>query len=387
MRSADASAYTRLLPPADPVKLAAIEVRLLRLALVRPFETSFGRTEERVVPLVRVEADGLEGWGEVVAFEAPLFSAETVATAQHVIGDHFAPALLGRTLSSVGDVTATLARFRGHPMAKAGVELAFVDLACRSRGVSIRVALGGTRTQVPVGVSLGIERTIPTLVDLVQAHVAQGYQRIKLKIKPGWDLDVVRTVREAFPDTLLSVDANAAYTLDHVAHLRELDAFRLLMIEQPLAHDDLLDHEVLQGALQTPICLDESITHTRAAAHALALGSCRLVNIKIGRVGGYTEALAIHDLCHGKDVPVWCGGMLECGIGRAHNLALASLPGFSLPGDISASTRYYARDVLTRPIEVAADGTVDVPTGAGIGVEIDHDYLDDVTIARRTYRA
>ncbi|MGI8672218.1 MAG: o-succinylbenzoate synthase [Luteitalea sp.] len=387
MSSADNTAPVRTLTAAAPVRLRAIEVRLLRLTLVRPFETSFGRTEVRVVPLVRIEADGLEGWGEAVAFDEPLFSAETVSTVRHVIGDVFAPALLARSLASVGDVTTTLSRFKGHPMAKSGLELAFLDLAARSRGLSLRQAIGGTRARVPVGVSLGIERDLPTLLELVRSHVAQGYQRIKLKIKPGWDLEVVRAARAAFPDILLSVDANAAYSLADTMHLQALDAFSLLMIEQPLAHDDLLDHQALQRSLRTAICLDESITHTRAAAHALALGSARLINIKIGRVGGYTEALGIHDLCLARDVPVWCGGMLECGIGRAHNLALASLPGFSLPGDISASTRYYARDVLTHPIEVAADGTVEVPTGVGLGIEIDRDYLDEITIESRTYRA
>ena len=369
------------------MRLSSIEVRLIKLTLVRPFETSFGRTDARIVPLVRMVADGVEGWGEIVADHEPLFSSETITTAQHVLADCFIPALLSRRLTSVDDVAAALRRFKGHQMAKAGLELAFMDLAARSRGVSIREAIGGTRDRVPVGVSLGIEKTVPMLVDQVLAHVAQGYQRIKLKIKPGWDLDVVRTVRDAYPSGLLSVDANTAYTLADTEHLRQLDAFDLLMIEQPLAHDDMFDHAALQRVLRTDICLDESIVHTRAAAHALALGSCRLINIKIGRVGGYTEALGIHDTCQNHRAPVWCGGMLECGIGRAHNVALASLPNFSLPGDISASKRYWARDVITKPFEVAADGTVDVPTGPGIGVDIDHAFLDSITIDRREFRA
>jgi O-succinylbenzoate synthase len=262
-----------------------------------------------------------------------------------------------------------------------------MDLAARTRGVSIRALIGGTRDRVAVGVSLGIERDVATLVEQVLAHVAQGYQRIKLKIKPGWDLDIVRAVREAYPHGLLSVDANTAYTLADTAHLRQLDEYSLLMIEQPLAHDDLFDHQVLQRALRTAICLDESIVHRRAAAHALALGSCRLINIKIGRVGGYTEALAIHDVCQAHGAPVWCGGMLECGIGRAHNLALASLPNFTLPGDISASKRYWARDVITQPFEVAGDGTVGVPSGPGLGVEIDRAFLDDITIHKQVFTA
>ena len=377
----------RSLAAAAPVRLSSIELRLIRLTLVRPFETSFGRTDARIVPLVRMVADGVEGWGEIVADQQPLFSAETIGTARHVLADCFIPDLLARPLSSVEDVASALRRFKGHQMAKAGLELAFMDLAARSRGVSIREAIGGTRERVPVGVSLGIEKDVPTLVDQVLAHVAQGYQRIKLKIKPGWDVDVVRAVRDAYPHGLLSVDANTAYTLADAAHLRELDAFDLLMIEQPLAHDDLVDHQALQRAIGTAICLDESIVHARAAAQALALGSCRLINIKIGRVGGYTEALGIHDVCRSHGAPVWCGGMLECGIGRAHNLALASLPNFTLPGDISASRRYWARDVITQPFEVAADGTVAVPTGPGIGVEIDHGFLDEITIERQLFPA
>ena len=387
MSTAEVPAPSRSLSAAAPVRLASVELRLVRLTLVRPFETSFGRIEARVVPLVRMEADGVEGWGEIVADAAPLFSDETVTTARHVLADCFVPELLSRPLSSVYDVAAALRRFKGHRMAKAGLELAFMDLAARSRGIPVSEAIGGTRDRVAVGVSLGIEKDVPTLVEQVLAHVAQGYQRIKLKIKPGWDVDVVRAVRARYPEGMLSVDANTAYTLADADHLRELDAFDLLMIEQPLAHDDLVDHRALQSQLRTPICLDESIVHTRAAAHALALGSCRLINIKIGRVGGYSEALGIHDVCQAHGAPVWCGGMLESGIGRAHNVALASLPNFTLPGDISASKRYWARDIVTRPFEVDADGTVAVPRGAGIGVEIDEEFLDEITVDRQLFRA
>ncbi len=387
MSTADTPVTTRRLEAAAPVRLSSIEVRLITLTLVRPFETSFGRVETRVVPLIRMVADGVEGWGEVVADDQPLFSAETITTARHVLADCFIPALLKQPLTAVTDVAAALRRFKGHQMAKAGLELAFMDLAARSRGLSISEAIGGTRAAVPVGVSLGIEPTIPILVEQVLAHVAQGYQRIKLKIKPGWDLDVVRAARDAYPHGLLSVDANTAYTLADADHLRQLDAFDLLMIEQPLAHDDMVDHAALQRRLRSDICLDESILHARGAAHALALGSCRLINIKIGRVGGYTEALGIHDACQTHGAPVWCGGMLECGIGRAHNLALASLPNFSLPGDISASRRYWHRDVITAPFEVAPDGTVAVPSGPGIGVEIDHDFLESITLDHRLFTA
>lgn len=383
----DAPPPARTLSAAAPVRLASIEWRLIRLTLVRPFETSFGRLDARVIPLIRMEADGIEGWGEIVADQLPLFSADTIAGARHVIAEAFAPVLLGRALTSVDDVAAALRRYKGHPMARAGLELAFMDLAARSRRLSISQAIGGTRARVPVGVSLGIEQDVPTLVDQVRAHVAQGYQRIKLKIKPGWDTDVVAAVREVYPSGLLSVDANSAYSLRDADHLCGLDAFDLLMIEQPLQHDDLLDHAALQRRIATDICLDESIVHARAAGHALTLGSCRVINIKIGRVGGYTEALGIHDVCQTAGAPVWCGGMLECGIGRAHNLALASLPNFTLPGDISASKRYWARDVVVPPFDVASDGSVGVPTGPGIGVEIDHAYLDAITIERAVYRA
>lgn len=387
MERAEVPATARQLSAAAPVQLSAIELRFVRLTLVRPFETSFGRIEARVVPLVRMVADGIEGWGEIVADHAPLFSSETISTARHVLADCFIPELLARRLESVHDVSAALRRFKGHQMARAGLELAFMDLAARSRGLSIADAIGGTRARVAVGVSLGIEKDIPTLMDQVLAHVAQGYQRIKLKVKPGWDLDVLRAARECYPEGLLSVDANTAYTLADADHLTGFDAFDLLMIEQPLAHDDMVDHRTLQLRLRTPICLDESIVHARAASHALALGSCGLINIKIGRVGGYTEAMAIHDVCQAHGAPVWCGGMLETGIGRAHNLALASLPNFTLPGDISASKRYWTRDIVTQPFEVAPDGTVAVPTGPGIGVAIDEAFLDEITVDRQVFEA
>ena len=304
MSSADTSATTRDLAAAAPVRLSSIEVRLIKLTLVRPFETSFGRMDARIVPLVRMVADGVEGWGEIVADHEPLFSCRDDRHRAARAGRLLHPGLAGAARCPRShDVAAALRRFKGHQMAKAGLELAFMDLAARSRGVSIREAIGGTRERVPVGVSLGIEKDVPTLVDQVLAHVAQGYQRIKLKIKPGWDVDVVRAVREAYPTGLLSVDANTAYTLADTEHLRQLDAFDLLMIEQPLAHDDMVDHAALQRAIRTDICLDESIVHARAAAHALALGSCRLINIKIGRVGGYTEALGIHDACQAHGAP------------------------------------------------------------------------------------
>jgi O-succinylbenzoate synthase len=358
-----------------PLEVSAVVVRRLRLELQEPFETSFGRLSTRLIVLVEVEAEGLTGWGEVVAAERPLFSYETVETAGHVLRDFFAPAILGGPLSSLDDLAARLSPFRGHPMARAGLELAFADLIAKARGEPLARLLGGVRERVPVGVSLGIQPDIPALLERVDLYVGLGYQRIKLKIKPGWDLAVVAEVRRRHPDILLSVDANAAYTLEDRDRLRKLDEFGLLMIEQPLEHDDLLDHASLQKDLSTPICLDESITGQRAARQALELGSCRIINMKVGRVGGYSEALAIHRLCRTRGVPLWCGGMLESGIGRAHNIALASLPGFELPGDISASRRYFARDVIVPEVVVGRDGTVEVPSAAGLGFEVDLDYV------------
>jgi o-succinylbenzoate synthase len=373
------STEPRTLAAPAPLTLDAIEVKLLRLPLVRPFETSFGRIDTRLMAITRVEADGVSGWGEIVAMEEPLFSYETVETSRTVIAKHFAPALLEKPVTTLDDVVARLARFRGHPMARAGLELAWMDLVARLHNQPISKLIGGTRTHVPVGVSLGIEPTPAALMSLIDQHVALGYQRIKLKIKPGWDLDIVRAARQRHAG-LLSVDANTAYTLADRDHLRRLDEFNLLMIEQPLEYDDLIDHARLQQELRTDICLDESITDAKRAAQALDLGSCRLINIKIGRVGGYSQALAIHDVCQARQAPVWCGGMLESGIGRAHNLALASLPNFTLPGDISASSRYFTRDLVTPPVTLAPGGKVEVPTGPGLGIEIDLDYLTQQTL-------
>jgi o-succinylbenzoate synthase len=365
--------------PPSPVRLDALELRLVRLPLLEPFEVSFGRVTTRLVFLLRVDADGHSGWGECVAWEAPLFSYETVGTARHVIRDYLGPAILGREIRDLGDLTSRLSAFRGHPMAKAGIELAFVDLVARLRGESIAQVIGGVREKVEVGVSLGIQPSVDALDERVRLYLGLGYRRIKLKIKPGADVAVVAEIRRRHPRIVLSVDANAAYTLADADLLRRLDAYELLMIEQPLAHDDLLDHAVLQQTVSTAICLDESITGQDRARQALESGACRIVNLKIGRVGGYGEALRIHDLCVGRGVPLWCGGMLESGVGRAHNVALASLPGFTLPGDISASRRYFERDVIVPPIGVAADGMVAVPTSPGLGFEVDLPFVESRT--------
>jgi O-succinylbenzoate synthase len=364
---------------AAPVTISNIEMRTVRLPLLEPFETSFGRIDSRLIFLVSINGDGLTGWGEVVAAEEPRYSYETVKTAQHVIRDFLAPAMMSRPVIDLADLAERFNSFRGHNMAKAGLELAYMDLLAQTRGKSLSDLIGGTRAAVPVGVSLGIQPSLDQLLERVDSYLAKGYQRIKLKIKPGWDVEVVREVRGRHPEILLSVDANSAYTLAAEDTMRALDDFGLLMIEQPLNHEDLLDHAKLQAKLTTSICLDESITGLEKARQALELESCRLINIKIGRVGGYSQALAIHNICYSRNVPVWCGGMLESGIGRAHNIALASLPGFSLPGDISASSRYFARDLIVPEVEVAPDGTVKVPTDSGLGFMVDLDYIKSRT--------
>jgi O-succinylbenzoate synthase len=375
---ATASTVAGVAPPV-PLRLDAIELRLARLPLLEPFEVSFGRMESRLLFLLRLEAGERFGWGECVAWETPLYSYETVGTARHVIRDYLAPAILGKEIVDLADLASRLSAFRGHPMAKAGIELAFVDLVARLRGEPVARLIGGVRRKVEVGVSLGIQPTVDALDERVRRFLELGYRRIKLKIKPGADVPVVREIRRRHPQIPLSVDANAAYTLADAALLRQLDAYDLLMIEQPLAHDDLVDHAALQRTLATPICLDESITSHERARQALETGACRIINMKVGRVGGYSEALRIHDLCVERTVPLWCGGMFESGIGRAHNVALASLPGFSLPGDISGSRRYFERDVIVPPVEVAEDGTVAVPTSPGLGFEVDDAFLESRT--------
>jgi len=363
----------------DPTAIDRIEMRTVRLPLHEPFETSFGSIDSRLLFLISIQANGLTGWGEVVAAEEPRYSYETVGTAQHVIRDYLAPAMLAQPISSLNDLATRFASFRGHNMAKAGLELAYIDLLAQLTNQSLSRMIGGTRARVPVGVSLGIQSTVAKLLDRVEKHLSDGYQRIKLKIKPGWDIDVVGEVRRRHPQIMLSVDANSAYSITDQNHLKRLDEFDLLMIEQPLNHDDLIDHAKLQSNLKTAICLDESITGPARARQALELGSCRIINIKIGRVGGYSQALLIHDLCFSRGIPVWCGGMLESGIGRAHNISLASLSGFSLPGDISASARYFSRDVIDPEVYVLGDGTVEVPVRPGLGFNVDIDYIHSHT--------
>ena len=359
-----------------------LELRLLRLPLVRPFETSFGRVASRTIVLVTVRGDGLEGWGESVADADPLYSGETVDTVWRAIERYLAPRLLAAPIADARDLGERFRAVRGHHMAKAAVEMAVWDLQARRDGRPLSALLGGVRAAVPSGVSIGIEASVDALLERIAIERAAGYQRVKIKIKPGWDVGVVERVRARFGDDLpLMVDANAAYQPADAA-LEALDAQGLLMIEQPLAEDDLVEHAALQRRLRTPICLDESVDTPADMAAAVALGACRIVNIKPGRLGGHAASIAVHDRCVAAGIPVWHGGMLESGIGRAHNLHLASLPGFTLPGDIAASERYFQPDLIEPPIRVAADGTVAVPTGPGIGVTIVPDRVERATERR-----
>lgn len=367
--------------PAAPVTLEAVELRVLHLPLVAPFTTSFGTETVREVIVVRATTTDGEGWGEIVTQQAPLYSSEYTHGAWDVAQRFLVPALLGARTFSPEDVAGILEPFVGHRMVKAGLELAILDAALRAEGRPLGEYLGAAVDRVPSGVSVGIQRDPAALVETVRGYLDEGYLRIKIKIKPGRDIADTAAVRDAFGAIPLQVDANSAYTLADAAVLAELDRFDLLLIEQPLQEDDIVDHATLARQLQTPICLDESITSAKAAADALALSAASVINIKAGRVGGYLEAVRIHDLCREAGVPVWCGGMLETGIGRAANAALAALPGFTLPGDVSASNRFYARDIVREPI-VLEDGHVRVPTAPGIGVEIDELALDDVTVER-----
>ncbi|WP_019181945.1 o-succinylbenzoate synthase [Microbacterium yannicii] len=371
--------------PAASVALEGFELRVLHLPLVSPFTTSFGTETAREVIVVRALTSDGEGWGEIVTQADPLYSSEYTQGAWDVALRFLAPALLDSAGTGLApeDVARVLEPFKGHRMAKAGLELAALDAALRAEGRPLGEYLGAVRDRVPSGVSVGIQRDPAALAEAVGGYLDEGYVRIKIKIKPGRDVADTAAVRDAFGSIPLQVDANSAYTLADAATLAELDRFDLLLIEQPLQEDDLVDHAQLARRLRTPVCLDESIVSDKAAADALALGSASVINIKAGRIGGYLEAVRIHDRCRDAGVPVWCGGMLETGIGRAANAALAALPGFTLPGDVSASSRFYARDIVTEPA-VLEDGHVRVPTGPGLGVEIDPVALDDFTVARET---
>lgn len=363
------------------MKINQFTLRHLRMTLRTPFETSFGRIQTRDCILIEARADGLTGYGECVADADPGYSYETVQTAWHILRDFLIPAALNQEILHPSQLRQRLSFVRGHPMAKAGLEMALWDLAGKFQGQSLSAMLGGQRQRVEVGVSVGLQESPSALVKTVENYLAQGYKRIKIKIKPGRDIADAQAVRNAFPHLLLQVDANSAYHLEDAHSLLQLDDLNLLLIEQPLAEDDLWDHHHLQAQLRTPICLDESILSARHARQALEMGACRIINIKAGRVGGLSEAVAIHDVCLAQQVPVWCGGMLETGVGRAANLALASLPGFTLPGDISASDRYYAEDITQERFILNPDSTIDTPALPGLGVNIDMPALEKVTLA------
>jgi o-succinylbenzoate synthase len=368
------------------MKIDQVTLRHVSMPLRSPFETSFGRSEARDCILLEAQAGDLTGFGECVADRDPGYSYETVQTAWHILGDFILPAVLGQDLQSPQELQQRMSFVRGHLMAKAGLEMALWDLMGKSQGRSLRAMLGGQRHKVDVGVSVGLQDSPPTLVKVVEGYLKQGYRRIKIKIKPGRDVDDTRAVRQAFPDLRLQVDANSAYLLENAKMLLPLDELDLLLIEQPLSEDDLWDHSQLQKQFKTAICLDESIISARHARQALEMGACRIINIKAGRVGGLSEGAAIHELCYRQGVPVWCGGMLETGVGRASNLALASLPGFSLPGDISATERYYFEDITDQTFTLNPDSTIDVPDAPGLGVTINQPALERVTLAKKTVR-
>jgi o-succinylbenzoate synthase len=367
------------------MKISGIEMREIRLRLRHFFETSFGRTVERRILLVRVtDANGAEGWGECTAGEGPFYSDEWIDGAWEVTRGFLGPLTLGREVASAAGVGALMARVRGHRMAKAAVETACWDLEARRLGVPLWRHLGGARGEIPCGVSIGIQDSHEELLEKIGRELADGYQRIKIKIKPGWDREAVEAVRARFPDILLMVDANSAYTLADAPLFRALDAYRLLMVEQPLAHDDMFDHARLQEQIGTPVCLDESVRSPEDARKALALKACRIVNVKLGRVGGHAEARRVETVCREGGVPVWCGGMLESGVGRAHNVAMATLEGFTLPGDVSASARYWEEDIVEPPVTVTPRGTIHAPDAPGIGHQVNRRRVEALTVRAET---
>jgi O-succinylbenzoate synthase len=367
------------------MKIEGIELREIHLPLVHFFETSFHRIYHRRIILTRLFADGQVGFGECTASADPYYSYETADTAWHILKDFIIPELLGREIESASQISGRLKRIRGHNMAKASIEIAGWDAEAKLKKRPLYQLLGGVRTQIACGVSIGIQDHVEQLLEKIRTELQAGYQRIKIKIKPGWDYDVLARVRKEFPDIRLMADANSAYSLADIDLLKKMDEFDLMMIEQPLAYDDILDHAQLQRAIKTPVCLDESILNYELARKAVELGCCKIINIKLGRVGGFTEAQRIEQYCHSQGIAVWCGGMLESGIGRAHNIALSTLPGFTLPGDVSASKRYFQQDVIKPPVEVTADGFINVPQAPGIGYTPDLERIDQVTVRKETF--
>jgi len=369
------------------MKIEAITLREIHMPLVHFFETSFGRTYSRRILLVTVHCEGVEGWGECVAGEDPFYSSEWIESAWPTLTKYLIPALLGRNVESARECPAVLAKVRAHRMAKAALENALWEAEAIGKRQPLWELLGGARRHVPCGVSIGIQDSVEQLLEKIQTELAAGYRRIKIKVKPGWDINVLERIRSRWADITLSCDANSAYTLDQVEHLRKFDQFNLLMIEQPLWNDDIYYHARLQKALRTAICLDESIVSARSAAFAAETGACRIVNIKVGRVGGFSEALSVNDVCQSHKIPVWCGGMLETGVGRAHNIALSTLENFSLPGDVSASKRYWKEDIIDPEVEVSPQGMIAISDQPGTGYRIKPDLIEKLTVRKETLRA
>jgi len=369
------------------MRIDRIELRHTKMILVTPFVTSMGTEYDEQHIMVRVDAEGITGWGECVAEETPFYSYETVPTAWHILNDFLIPAIIGKDISSVEEAIASYAKVRGHMMAKAGLEAALYDASAKSKGISLSKMLGGTQEKINVGVSLGISDTVPDLLHVVEKYMKEGYQRIKIKIAPNRDLPFIEALRREYPDMLLQVDANSAYTLDHLPIFKEMDQYNLSLIEQPLGYDDIYDHSKLQREIKTDLCLDESIHSLGDTRAAIEMKSCRIINIKPGRVGGYTESIKIHDYCASMNVPVWHGGMLESGIGRAGNVALASLPNFTFPSDLSPNKKYYTEDIVEPLFTLNTDGTITVPTGPGIGVEVNMKALEKYTVRKCEQKA
>jgi O-succinylbenzoate synthase len=368
------------------MKIERITLRELRMRLKAPFETSFGVTQDRRILLIEMLADGVTGWGEITTLESPSYNSETTETAWHIVSDFIAPIVVGQSVPTAAEFPQLLEQIRGNYMAKAGVENALWDIEAQQKEVPLWQLLGGTKREITCGVSLGIRENPQSLVNRVEEELGCGYQRIKLKIKPGKDLDFIAAVRNRFPTILLSVDANSAYRPEDADHLREFDEFDLLMIEQPLEWDDIHSHARLQSAIRTAICLDECINNDRHAIGAIESGACKIVNIKLGRVGGHTGARKVQDACRERAVPVWCGGMLESGIGRCHNIAMSTLPGFTLPGDVSASQRYWTQDIIAPEVEVSRNGTITAPAGSGLGYSVNRKLIDCLTVRTRSWR-
>lgn len=361
--------------------ISSIELREIRLPLIHFFETSFGRTTERRILLIRVtDNEGAVGWGECTAGEGPFYCDEWVETAWPTIKTFLAPMVIGKEINSAAETWELMKAVRGHRMAKAAIENGCWDLEAKRLGMPLWKHLGGTLTEISCGVSIGIQDTPEALLEKIQTELAAGYQRIKIKIKPGWDLKIIAQVRDRFPDIRLMADANSAYTLADTALFKELDQYSLMMVEQPLAHNDIFDHAELQKQIKTPVCLDESIHSSEDAKHAIQLGAGRIINLKLGRVGGHTQAKKVERVCRENNIPVWCGGMLESGIGRAHNIAMATLAGFTLPGDVSASSRYWAEDIIDPPVTVSTNGIISAPDNAGIGFEVNQMRVDSLTV-------